>query len=138
MAQWVFHHVAYGRGRIVKVQCQICKDVFDDGTDPEGVLVVYVGLPQVTCSKCVTSLRRSLEATTVLMRNRLRTKGVKTATYIGKRMSLYLKRALVFEAGEVSPHGLIHEGYVVVQLFDFATGLGHGWHDFPATDWRVG
>ncbi len=37
----------------MKVQCQICKDVFDDGTNPEGVLVPYIGLPQVTCPKCI-------------------------------------------------------------------------------------
>ena len=44
----------------MKVQCQICKDVFDDGTDPEGVLVPDIGLPQVTCSKCAARLRQDL------------------------------------------------------------------------------
>lgn len=122
----------------MKVQCQICKDVFDDGTDPEGVLVPDIGLPQVTCPKCITRLRQGLNAMAVLMRNRLRAGGVKTATYIGNKTRLYLKRALVFEAGENSPQGIVPEGYVVVQLYDFATGLAHGWHDFPATDWRVG
>jgi hypothetical protein len=64
--------------------------------------------------------------------------GVKTATYIGNQLRLYLKRALVFEAGEIAPNGIVLEGYIKVQLYDMATGLGHGWHDFPATDWRVG
>ena len=62
---------------------------------------------------------------------------VKTATYIGGLTRLYLKRALVFEAGDNAPGG-VREGYVKVQLHDTATGLGYGWHEFPATDWRVG
>jgi hypothetical protein len=48
----------------MKVQCQICKDVFDDGMDPEGVLVPYIGLPQVTCPKCVARLRMEMCAMT--------------------------------------------------------------------------
>ncbi len=124
---------------IMKVQCPLCKNMFDDGVDPEGVLVPYIGLPQITCRKCRTNLRRELDDMTMLMRNRLRTQGRgKTATYVGNRTKLYLNRAIVFEAGENSPHGLVHKGYVVVQLYDMATGLGNGWHEFPATDWRVG
>ena len=46
----------------MKVQCSKCKDVFDDGTDPEGVLVPYIGLPQVTCTKCITILKKELES----------------------------------------------------------------------------
>lgn len=122
----------------MRVQCQKCKDVFDDGVDPKGVLVPYIGLPEVTCSKCVVRLRRELDDMVVLMRNQLRTNGVKTATYIGKLTSLESQRALVFEAGENAPNGYVREGYVLVQLYDFATGLGHGWHEFPAADWRVG
>ena len=48
-------------GDTMKVQCQKCKDVFDDGMDPEGVLVPYVGLPQAKCQKCITILTKELE-----------------------------------------------------------------------------
>ena len=62
---------------------------------------------------------------------------MKTATYIGKLTRLYAKRAMAFEVGESYPGGIVREGYIRVQLHDLATGLGHGWHEFPATDWKV-
>jgi len=63
---------------------------------------------------------------------------MKDATYVGHRSArLFGKRALVFEAGEKFPGGIVREGFIRVQLHDMATGLGHGWHEFPASDWKI-
>ena len=63
---------------------------------------------------------------------------MKSATYIGHRSArLYHKRALAIEAGESYPGGIVREGYIRVQLHDVATGLGHGWHEFPAKEWEI-
>ena len=62
---------------------------------------------------------------------------LKKGTYTGSSKRLRGKTALVMTMGEKSPRGIIPEGKVMIQANDVSTGLGHGWHKFPATDWKV-
>lgn len=54
---------------------------------------------------------------------------MKSGKYIGSDPSLQDKTALVMDSH--------NEGKVMTQADDVSTGLGYGWHEFPATDWRV-
>ncbi len=61
---------------------------------------------------------------------------LKTGKYIGDDRRLRGKTALVMTIGY--PHrGIVPEGKVIIQTNDVSTGLGHGWHEFPAEDWEV-
>lgn len=62
---------------------------------------------------------------------------LKKGTYIGSDQRLQGKTSLVMTIGEKSPRGIVPEGKVMIQANDVSTGLGYGWHEFPAADWKV-
>lgn len=55
--------------------------------------------------------------------------------YTGDEKRLQGKTALAMSAGVKSPRGIIPVGKVLIQADDRSTGLGYGWHEFPAEDW---
>jgi len=62
---------------------------------------------------------------------------LKKGKYIGSDPLLRGKTALVMLVGEKAPRGIVPEGKVMIQADDVSTGLGYGWHEFPAEDWRI-
>jgi len=57
--------------------------------------------------------------------------------YIGSNKLLKGKTALVFVAGKRCQCSVVPDGVVMVQVNDTSTGLGHGWHEFKAEDWKM-
>lgn len=62
---------------------------------------------------------------------------LKRGTYIGDEGYLQGEMALVMTVGEKAPSGVVPEGKVMIQANSVWTGLGFGWHEFPAEDWEI-
>jgi hypothetical protein len=62
---------------------------------------------------------------------------LKKGTYVGVDIQLKGKTALVMTVGERSPRGIVPVGCVMIQADDVSTGYGHGWHEFPESDWEI-
>ncbi len=58
-------------------------------------------------------------------------------TYIGDNSKLKWKTALVIAAGSKCQRLIVPLGKVMIQADDRSTGLGLGWHEFPAEDWET-
>ena len=63
---------------------------------------------------------------------------LKRGVYIGSGEPLLQgKRALIMTKYCDARRGIVPEGKVMIQADDETTGLGYGWHEFPAEDWEI-
>lgn len=66
---------------------------------------------------------------------------MKTGKYIGSDRRLRGKTAFIIDNPlriRCDPPSVkTDEQSVLIQAYDVSTGLGHGWHEFPAEDWEI-